>query len=418
MDENMVYKGYFFLPNSKQKIPGIITYNSGKGIELEVFDNFDQDSQKHEFVLGIVEGKGDVTLYGVYVTQKKFGNIFINRYIVNYLFVGTHLPNKSTLKFKNAGTTILHFDEWINQSDSFQIRVDNDNKSINIDYKMPEHTKFTISSNLEIFFSFVPDGPVHSAVQKEAHIKQIAYVNFKYKRKIFFQKILDDIFHFCDLLTLLVHSVAYPQKIVLTLPTTDNSFPLEVELLFYIKKSNVSHKDIFPYFMLIPHYLIEKDYISILTKWYLEKAKRFTSSAPFFSELYNSNLTTVDRFLSLAKSLEAFHRDYKNLGGIFFRIRIEEMFENYRKIINPILKIKSKSKFSIKIKDYRNDFTHSNPMIQSKSNVYVEMHYLTEAMKMIMICAFLHDVGIDYNIIKKRFIDSSLFRHLAKTIKC
>ncbi|MCB0747992.1 MAG: hypothetical protein KDC90_11070 [Ignavibacteriae bacterium] len=418
MNTHFSYKGHFYLPdNPKKRISGIITFNQESGTELEIFGNFNPDNQKYEIILGQVEIKGFITLYSCINISKRFSTIFINKYRSIFLFTGANFYSKNELKFKHARIIALHFDEWINKSESFSIKESSDFKNIIVKYKTPMTINYDINSDFKIFFNFFPSDLEHSVVQKEIKIRQISYINFKYKRRKFFNDIVDDIYHFVDLLTLLTYTNSQTNEITFNLPLKEFPHSIDVGLFIQSTKRKANHNKLQPDDFIFPNYIIENKFDGILKKWYHDKVKRSTSSLPLFNEIYQLNLTTVDKFLSLSKSLEAYHRDYLESKDVYFVDRVSCLFERSRKIINPLLKIRSKPKFSQKIKKYRNDYTHSNPRI-SDTRVFIELHYLKQAMKLIMLSQYYIDLGIEEGLINERFVSSHKFDHLKSKIKC
>ncbi|PHS63367.1 MAG: hypothetical protein COB12_09465 [Flavobacterium sp.] len=114
--------------------------------------------------------------------------------------------------------------------------------------------------------------------------------------------------------------------------------------------------------------------------------------------------------------MEAFHRDnIQNRSNN--RNRFMTIFKDYSTVYNWLLKIKSKPKYVGKILDYRNDFTHSNPVIRSKDKRYLELHYISENLKIIMSCVILNKIGFSKKDLKKYLNETRLYTHIKYKMK-
>jgi hypothetical protein len=177
-------------------------------------------------------------------------------------------------------------------------------------------------------------------------------------------------------------------------------------------------KDLTPFDFLVQFKPIEPSFETIINKWYSSQVALETCYIPFFNNYYGRQLYTSDKFLNMCRALEAFHRDTVGVTDpatgreYHYKKRIIEVFDTVSSCFNFLLKIRDKNKFADKIKNYRNDFTHSNPILLGRNKKYLETHYLTEKLTIIMTCAILHYQGLTKKEIKQRMTDTSLYTHI------
>lgn len=112
MTDRLEYKGYWYLPDNKdKKVAGILTFVPNDKIQLELFGSFNQgerpfdiflDKKNSPIICGVTSDAKDITLINCESSSKSlnFDSTFpIIKYNFQYLIVGKHMSeNKEKTK--------------------------------------------------------------------------------------------------------------------------------------------------------------------------------------------------------------------------------------------------------------------------------------------------------------------------------
>lgn len=420
MISNFEYKGLWFLPtDTTTKVAGILRFEVKKGITLDLIGSFPRNSKTKELIWGILENGKFVTLYNNFENYRSFNlsGLEIAKYNSNFILIGAHFTSKQDIAFNKVSVHYSHLDEWLNINSGFK-KIDTNPKDykILIEYQLPNPIDVQLDSNTKMTVNLVATPPSRKAVQKDVTIKQKAYIDFIYKRKASFDNVLEQTFHFQDFLTLALQRPAYHKEVKAKIRIKGTKGLHDIKIFFQVNNIPEEEKELHPIDILINYKFISTKFTSVIKTWYDKKSKLETSTDPFFSSYYNPFLYTTDKFLNLARSIEAFHRD--NIRAICTnRQRFTEVFIKYSKQYNTTLKIKSKFKLADEILKHRNNYTHSNPILKSKDKRYLELYNLAEKIQLIMTCAFLTELGLTTKEIKSGIDNCRLYTHLRYKIK-
>jgi hypothetical protein len=420
MTEEFKYKGEFYLPHDKKNtVRGTLIFEPEKGIELDLIGSFGRThNDKQEIIWGILENGKPVTLYNSFITSKQFSftGFAIDKYVSNFVFFDIYFNNKNDLKFSKVSTHYSHLDEWLNIRSGFKIDHDLKNYKVKIEYELPSPINVSLPNNLELTINLTAKGPSLNLVQKDALIKQKAFINFETPRKRSFDKILEEIFHFQNFLTLVTQRPIYIKELYGYLRIGNKKQLHKSKIIFKVYNIPKNEKELIPMDMLIPFGYFSNSFNAIIANWFFFKNQLETATDPFFSTYYNPNLYTSDKFLNLIRSMEAFHRDNIQ-NNATNRDRFLAVLKEFSIVYNWLLKIKSKPKYVGNILKHRNDFTHSNPVIRSKDKKYLELHYISEQLKIIMSCALLHKIGFSKKDLKRYLNKTILYTHIKYKMK-
>lgn len=420
MIANFEHKGLWFLPSdTTTKVAGTIKFEVKKGLTLDLIGSFPRNSNTKEFIWGILEDGKYVTLFNNFENHRSFNlpGLEIAKYTSNFLLVGAHFTSKQDIAFNKVSVHYSYLDEWLNISSGFKkIETNPKDYKIVIEYQLPSSIDVHLDSNTKMSVNLVATPPSIKAVQKDATIKQKAFIDFTYKRKTSFDKVLENTFHFQNFMTLALQRPAYHKEIKAKIKIKGVKGLHDIQIYFQVNNLPDEEKELHPIDILINYKLISIKFTSIIKSWYDKKDKLETVTAPFFSTYYNPFLYTTDKFLNLARSIEAYHRDNVRRTGTN-RQRFTEVFSQFSRLFNPTLKIKSKAKFVDTILKYRNDYTHSNPILKSKDKRFLELHYLSEKIQLMMTCALLSEINLTEKEIKAGIKRTRLYTHLRHKLK-
>ena len=418
MDQYFEHKGKWFLPDDPDNVlSGILKFDPKEDIRLELIGAFDYNLKKIQVIWGIIPGKY-VTLYNCFEIRREnmLGDPELGTFACNFVLIGAHFRDTNDIKFNKSKISYSHLDDWANISTSFKIGYDHKKYKTSIEYTLPEPVDVQLSPKLKLTLNTTAKLPTRKMVQKEAAIRQKTFINFESIRKLPFDKVLNNAFHFQNFLTLVTQKPIYIKEFFAYFKIGNKKKFYEVQVFFHVSNLPKYDKELLPIDMLVPYNCIATKFDSIIKQWFDKQTLFDPIYSPFFSIYYAPFLYTSDKFLNLTRSLEAFHRDTVRRNA-YFKTRMLEIFRAYSKAYNSTLQIKSKPQLAEKVKKYRNDFTHSNPILTSKDRRYLDTHFVSEKLKLIATCAILHAHGLTLKELKSFIENSRLYTHYRHKIK-
>ncbi len=420
MTTDFEHKGLWFLPSdNKKKVAGTIRFEVKKGLTLDLIGSFSRESDTKVLIWGILENGKYVTLYNNFEIFRSFNvpGLETAKYISNFFLVGAHFESKRDICFNKFSVHYSHLDEWLNISSGFKkIEANPKDYKIVVEYELPKPIDVQLDGNSKMSVNLVATTPSRKAVQTAITIKQKAFIEFEYKQKVSFDKVLEDSFHFQNFLTLSLQRSTYHKDVKGQVKIKGTKELHDIQIYFQINHISQDEKELHPRDILVNYQLIAPKFSTIIKTWFDNKIKLETSTDPFFSSYYNPFIYTTDKFLNLTRSIEAFHRDYLGYSG-YNSDRFTEVFTRYSRQFNSTLKIKSKKIFVHKILTCRNNYTHSNPILKGKDTKYLELHYLSERIQLIMTCAYLTELGMTEKEIKSSIANCRRYTHIRHKIK-
>lgn len=410
MDKPFEYKGKWFLPSQdkKEAIGGILKFQPNKGMTLELIGCFNGHDEA-EIIWGIIDSNKYITLYNSFITRQEniFSELEMSTYTINVALIGGWFDNKNDLKFYKAKVNFSHLDDWLNISSGFNIQYDRNKFKTHIEYHLPNFKKIRIDPTFSLTINPTAKGPSLKLVQKDASIVQQIYINFETSRKIHFDEYLKQIFHLQNFLTLVTQNAIYIKELSMYFKVAGESEQHEAKIYFQLTHIPKQKEELLPFDMLLPYRDLENDFENIIKRWYNIKNEMETSLYPFTSVFYAPFLYVSDKFLNLCRSLEAYHRDFISDDNIYFVDRCKEVIKNNSQVYNSTLKIRSTLILAKNIKEFRNDFTHSNPLT-SRNKKYLKTHKLSEFLTLIMTITFLVETGVNRKLLRKKMENSRL----------
>jgi hypothetical protein len=319
-----------------------------------------------------------------------------------------------------------------------------DNDEIVIKYKPPEPIKFSVG-DYKISIVIKNTYPTHTIVQKEASIKQTAYITIEPPEEKSFGEywnIMHDIKNFLSLgvgepvYLLTIEGITEKNKQVIK----DRSFYKPVEV-FYRFSDIPRIREMSPSQMLFTFKYVQDRFGVFLGNW-LEKAHLLKPTyVLYFGTLYNPHLYLDSQFLSLTQAIESYHqrvygkkyvsketyeimydvlvnaipektesrlkdrlREYLKYGNEFsLRTRIKEILNSYEELIG--LFIKDEEKFVNDVVETRNYLTHYDKDKKPPSPVenYEELFQLIKNLRTIVEICLLKESGFSLEEIKALF---------------
>jgi hypothetical protein len=471
MTEEFTLRGEWFLPSSKdQRVHGVLTYHPKGGTSLELYGSLDGEDFIPEFknqqiILGLTSDSKQVTLCNCFMTKaggaaqalgEESGKPSVS-YSIRYTLVGFHGEKTEDLRFNRISSEIFNLGEWVGITGFKREKPDFEKlkrHEITVDYKLPEAIEFQIDKNSKGRFNFIANNPGLSRYQKSISITQ--RVDFQVDTT--FEKGIGDlltyVISFQNFLTLALYRSTYPVSITLSgerhKKDYGNGETYNKSIKLYLSTSNFkeNEKPKFDLEMIFDYRRIKDDFPNLIKNWFSKYELLEPAFDLVFEQFYLGNRFTVNTFLNLAQSAETFHArihnhtripktEYKlmkeeilnatptkyhkwlndqfNFGNnLNLHARLTELTQKYsNKILDKILG--DKTKFVLNVKHSRNYYTHYSKKGKKKALKGGELYYLSERLKILLVCSFLIEIGFDKDKLSSLLdnVKWQLFNHLA-----
>jgi hypothetical protein len=422
MLESFQYKGIFYLPGGKDKsIHGTLFYDADDGLTLDLMGDFPRDLERGiKFIYGELENGKAINLFNNFEIFRQFttSGMSYAKYASNYLFVGDVLfTSEMDISFNKIAVHYSYIEDWLNIQTGFK-KIDNNPKEhkVSIDYELPKSIRIPISDDKTVTMNFTAKPPpAYQMVRKEVSITQRTEIEFTYKRKAQLWSAFDDVSHFQNFLTLCLQRPAFVKRMRGFLNIRNSKKIYEVEV-FFNQGTKQKEKEILPMDTLISYARISKIFPEVLKNWYGNMVKLKPTEDQYFSTYHSKQYFISDKFLSLARALEAFHRDTTGKKVIYLE-RLISLQKMYSSLYNNLLKIRNRKAFAKKVVDLRNDFTHSNPISRRNHYRFIKLHYLCENIQIMLSCMLLRYHGVPATMIKQGIKMSRLYTHISRKMR-
>jgi hypothetical protein len=472
MNEKFEIKGEWFLPTDKEnRVYGVLSFDPQEGTDLELYgslngDHFLPKFKDQEIILGLTNNSKQVTLYSCNMTMSGGATLVqggesgkpSTTYSIRYLLIGIHTDSSDDLKFTLISSEIFNLGEWVGISGFKYQEIDPKkikNYEITVEYKLPEPIEFEIDDNTKGLFNFVAKTPSISRYQKSATINQKVEFQVSSTKEQSIDNLLSYVITFQNFLTLSLYKSTYPLSISLIGDRykddygNGNVYNKNINLFFSSRNFKLIDKPKLDLEMIFDYRRIKDNFPTIIKNWYSKYELLEPAFDLVFEQFYNSNVFTVNTFLNLAQSAETFHarvhnhtklpkEKYKKMkedilktvqteeyqewlkdqfkfgNNLNLHQRLTELTDKYsNKILDKILG--NKEQFVLNVKHSRNYYTHYSKDGKKNALKGGDLFYLSERLKILLVCSFLIEVGFDNNSLE-RFLDNikyRLFSHLA-----
>lgn len=471
MTEKFEITGEWFLPTDKEnRVHGTLTFDPQEGTDLELYgslegDNFLPEFKDQEIILGLTSDSKQVTLYSCFMTKSGGATLVQGEesgkpsttYSIRYLLIGFHALTKTDLMFNQISSEIFNLGEWVGISGFKRQNINQDsirNHEITVEYKLPESIDFEIDHNTKGRFNFIANHPGLSRYQKSITINQRVEFQAISTIEKNIDELLEYIITFQNFLTLALYKSTYPLSISLSGERhkkdygNGEKYKKIIKLYFSSRNFKTNEKPKFDLEMIFDYRRIQQDFVTIIKNWYSKYELLEPAFDLVFEQFYNGNKFTVNTFLNLAQSAETFHarvhnhtkiprEQYKKMKEDILKVvsheyhswlndqfnfgnnlnlhsRLTELTEKYsNKILDKILS--DKTQFVLNVKNSRNYYTHYSKDGEKKALKGSELFYLSERLKILLVCSFLIEVGFDKDKLSLHLdnIKWKLFNHLA-----
>lgn len=422
-------KGYFYLPeNPNEQIAGILKFNQGEGIILDLFGQFSNfnnpSSTENNIVLGLSSDGKKITLLNCYIHSKhmSFPGLPMSELSVMYLFIGHHFRYPNDIVFDYCSIEYLDFNLWLGISGFSVPEFDKENNEITLRYKQPDKIISKLIDELEIVIEFNYSRPGnYFAPINQATIEQNPTLIFRPKEKASFLHFLEKYLVFTKFLALCYFSYPQIKSVWFSMEAKkEDEFDTgynNVELFYNggidpIKYRKHDHKHNF----LLQYKDCEMNFLPIMQNWYI-LTKKIEASIDILTESFMNRGSTAEfRFLSLVQSLENMHRRLGDNRKVTLKTRLSEIIDSIPSEVKLAL-LRNEGDFVNRVTLNRNFYTHYDEEKEKRAATMGELYILSEKLKIVLVVYVLKELSFSGEQIKQVIMTKGafLFNHVIDT---
>ena len=411
MDEDIVFKGEWFLPdNLDNRIKGVLTFKPHEKYSLlELFGSFYEfeNTDNIDFILGTTLDGTEITLHKCYIRNlrgvpknheqklrmRNLSGQQSSSYHLKFIIEGAHIKNDNDLSFNEILSEIFNLDEWLGVDgfSNIDINFENDDSlNLNFSYYEPAPIEFKINDTLNGAFRFNVTKSSTSQFQKEYSVKQTTYLTLLSKDSLSLTDCINSLFKFQNFLVTSLYTDINPSNIELICDKVFDSVRTgETEYiqinkrvkLYYSQRKRIANKIAKTHFeMLFTYDDIKEVFPSIITNWFTKYEKLNPAFNLVFYHFYTNEKIIDVFFLNLAQAAESFH--------LLLNIK------NKHSRILPRAEFKKKQK---KIEDSLNDddlYKWVNMQLNNKLNLEMRLRELISQYSIPTVLNFIGDTDI------------------------
>lgn len=411
--------GYWWLPETPdERIAGTLTYTPQKGATLELFGSFAQATADFAgFGPEIVWGESDhgvVTLHDCVLTHLSVGSTNNSRLRARNVFLGYHFASESDMNFEKLFVRYSNLDEWINRS-GFDRKVLADSvlppwKKLTVIYEPPNAIQIAQSPDCNMAVEFHLSVPSLTYVQKKASILQENYVELTFPSLRSVRDCFETLFHLRNFLTLGISEPIY----VLQLRGYVQDCAEPITIFFEQRYMPEQLETILPPKMLFIFDEIAAKSDTFLKNWYSKRVSLKNAYELFFALINNPHMYADDRFLSMSRALESYHKEVIYSKDRNLRVRLTEILNIFWSIANTF--IQDKGAFLNTVMDTRNYLTHYD--VKPKKNVVYgnALFFTAEQLRLLVEMCLLKEIGFTLDEIERLFVKNDNHQQLIRLI--
>ena len=409
--EEFKKSGYFWLPSEPdEKLPGTLSISDGGHIELEVIGRFENrveallnaELKPRERIVGHIEKNECVTLDDCHyktLPLSLMGGISKSLIHVGKVFTGVGYDEGESPVFNNLTFSVEGIDEWVGIS-GISVERHFEERTATISYQPPEDISINLDNGIQLLITFhwtLPGAPII----KEAKISQKTYfelVSKKERELKEFTSVARKITNFlCFAIdkTVSLDSMSATADIDLGEGQTRR---VPVNIYYSSLPYSKDEPKIRQHDMLLGFAKIQSDVEKKIKNWIGAYKETYPAFDLYFSAKRDEQRHLDEKFLTLARGLEAYHNrkfDEKRMDDAKFDELVENIVnqcpEEHRKWLNGVLKHANKVSLRKRLKDIiepfkevigngtkrgkligrivdeRNGLTHANPDFNLKT---------------------------------------------------
>lgn len=450
MENEISLKGEWWLPDTpNRKVRGEAVYVPGEGTTLVLEGHLIKgEGQKFgsvkfinpDLILGFSTSGKEVTLRKCLqkgMRQSFFGDVEETTFRATMMMIGCHFLAEELVKFRGFTVQYANLNYWLNKKG---ISTEVKDGAFLAKYQQPEDTKIKVG-DLAVTFSL---GNSISNDTESVHIVEKAFVRTWSDKELAADEHFQFLKRIQDFLTFAMLKPTLPLKIEAFTDSRIETFPdgkefhEPVEILYPVHARIPKPPRIYSHEMLFSLPLVESRIQDIVQKWIAKSDILQPVYDLYFSTLYNPNVYSDFKFLTLAQAVETYHRrvyggkyqpDEQYLDGLYrtlvaaissdidkdfrdslkngklrfaneysLRKRLELLTAHIVEIV-PLTFIEDGSRqkeFAQKVSDTRNYLTHYPPDLKEKAaSTGKEYYELSDRVKVLIEICILEELGFE-----------------------
>jgi hypothetical protein len=408
MNEEITIKGFWWLPESDNRTPGILAYKPYEEMVLELFGTIaanskqsgqDIDFKQYDLIYGVSsDGKQISLVKSIQITKVLSSNspFIINKYKSQFLIIGRHIQDIDEKCYKKAIVKIPQLYLWCSPK-NIKYSFDNGQHSFSYDPGNLEIINSTdIDENLTIIIKSGVINSLRNADEcMEISLKEYTYIEFKCKKALSLLEIYKYNFIYEQFLSLATLSYVQTNNIVLyDCDIKCNTTPIQY-IYVQDKEGNKANSNKGSFLFTLEQ--IKDIYPSLLRNWYA-KSEKFSPIRGHLIECikYKTTFTELD-FLIVMQAVEGFYyrfrKDGENLGDLLSKL-VDE-FSDIDVIRNSNIAVNA-------LKESRHYYSHFMPEGKKKDVLDTTDLFLeTNKLRILLICCTLKFMGLSNQNINK-----------------
>lgn len=322
MFEDFQVKGFWWLPEKEEHVPGILFYKQDK-IELELMGTLESNERmfmeptNQDIVWGRSDKGEEFTLFSAYSNgvSASFPGYATESYQVNSFLVGGHFHQMNDIQFSYCSFAPTYLSTWFKRNVFLQEttydQTDHFVRDRKITYTRPSAFKYyipSINSHIEEGHLTKFSGVLHEEINWSS--KSILYITPEHSQSMEWFK--ENIFSLRELLILFIGSTVYFEQIEFigkeeiregnseTYRPRYKYFQSQDKSKF---KPEFKEKDI-----LVKFSHIEENFNNILNSWFEKRNTLDTVRTLYFTDYYIEKDYLHKTFLNTIQILEIYHR--------------------------------------------------------------------------------------------------------------
>ena len=400
--------GDFWLPSApNRKIPGTLSISDGGHIELDVFGQFggrieispNVDLNPIERIVGYIKHTGEdkyVTLddcrYKTLPLDPIMGGISKSLIHVGKVFIGIRYDEGESPVFNALTFSVEGIDEWVGISGiSFEPHFEE--SAATISYQCPEDISINLDNGMRLLITFhwTPPG---APLIKEAKIIQKTYFKLELEKGERELKEFTSVAH--KITKFLCFAIDKTVSLDGMEATADKDLGegqtrrVPVNIYYSSLPYSKDEPKICQHDMLLGFAKIQSDFQEKIKNWIGAYEETYPAFDLYFSAKRDEQRHLDEKFLTLARGLEAYHKRKFDEGFVPLDQRIKCIIEPFKEIIGNE---GNRRNLICKIMNTRNDLTHSNLDLDPQTAVGIDLWPLCLKTELIFQLLFLWSIG-------------------------
>lgn len=438
--KDLEYSGMWWFPSSQENmIAGTLTFSNQDGIRLNLIGSFKEVTklnslETYPLILGVTNEGKLLTLCDCVESgfRMSFPGFRSQQFLATMAYIGAHFANPEEIRFHKVQVRYSHLPDWVRLSGFHtqhtvrnQIGLD----KYELTYTFPEEVKATTAKGtVSMTYAFHTGGDL----LREVNLRQSVSMRIEAQEAQPFEGWLSQLIYplqnFLSLATARPNSildlVVYSEQKTVNGPNGNVELPIEVVFRTVFHEAE-PHKPLFPHDMLFILQDVRDDFSEVIGRW-LEVADELDSVCNlFFSVQYKPEMYLEQRFLSMVRAAESYHRrrfsnqvlseeehrnrvdfilaqtpekyrnwlaerlQYSNEPSL--RRRIKELISVVDEVVSPL--VPDRRSFIQKIVDTRHFLTHYDPSLRDRAARGAELHQSTQTLSFLVQACFLRELG-------------------------